>query len=100
MTPEQISQISALGYFVVNHGQHVEDVNKNIVVSKDANGNYVTDIPEIQEILGEVKKVRARNKKGQLMADDPSTPDVNEAWTTKIIKKVTRKKKKEYRPVD
>jgi hypothetical protein len=95
MTPEQISQISALGYFVVNHGQHVEDINKNIVVSKDADGNYVTDIPEIQEILGEVKKVRARNKKGQLMADDPSTPDVNEAWTTKIIKKVTRKKKKE-----
>lgn len=93
MTPEQIQKISALGYFVVNHGQHVEDVNKNIVVSKDADGNYVTDIPEIQKILGEVKKVRARNKKGQLMADDPSTPDVNEAWTTKIVKRVTRKKK-------
>ena len=93
MTPEQISQITALGYFVVNHGQHVEDTNKNIVVSKDANGNYVTEIPEIQKILGKVKKVRARNKKGQLMADDPSTPDVNEAWTTKIVKKVTRKKK-------
>lgn len=95
MTPEQISQISALGYFVVNHGQHVEDIYKNIVVTKDAEGNYTTDIAELQEILGEVKKVRARNKKGQLMADDPSTPDVNEAWTTKIIKKVTRKKKKE-----
>lgn len=92
MTPEQISQITALGYFVVNHGQHVEDTNKNIVVSKDANGNYVTEIPEIQKILGKVKKVRARNKKGQLMADDPSTPDVNEAWTTKVIKKVTGKK--------
>jgi hypothetical protein len=92
MTPEQIQKISALGYFVVNHGQHVEDVNKNIVVSKGADGNYVTDIPEIQEILGEVKKVRARNKKGQLMADDPSTPDVNEAWTTKIVKKVKGKK--------
>ena len=94
MTPEQITQITALGYFVVNHGQHVEDTNKNIVVSKDADGNYVTDIPEIQKILGEVKKVRARNKKGQLMADDPSTPDVNEAWTTKFIKKVTGKSKK------
>lgn len=95
MTPEQIQKISALGYFVVNHGQHVEDINKNIVVTKDAEGNYTTDIAELQEILGKVKKVRARNKKGQLMADDPSTPDVNEAWTTKIIKKVTRKKKKE-----
>jgi hypothetical protein len=26
------------------------------------------------------------------MADDPSTPDVNEAWTTKIVKKVKGKK--------
>ena len=23
---------------------------------------------------------RARNEKGRLMSDDPSTPDVNEAW--------------------
>ena len=27
-----------------------------------------------------VKRKRARNAKGQLKADDPSTPDVNEAW--------------------
>ena len=26
------------------------------------------------------KKKRARNKNGTLKADDPSTPDVNEAW--------------------
>ena len=26
------------------------------------------------------KKKRARNSKGQVMADDPSTPDVNEAY--------------------
>ena len=39
----------------------------------------------------ETKKVRARNDKGQLMADDPSTPDVNEAWTTKVVKKVSKK---------
>ena len=26
------------------------------------------------------KRKRARNAKGQLKADDPSTPDVNEAW--------------------
>ena len=25
-------------------------------------------------------KKRARNEKGQLIGDDPSTPDVNEAW--------------------
>ena len=32
-------------------------------------------------------KVRARNKKGRYVADDKSTPDVNEAYTTKRVKK-------------
>jgi hypothetical protein len=27
------------------------------------------------------KRVRARNEDGTLKGDDPSTPDVNEAWT-------------------
>ena len=31
--------------------------------------------------------VRARNDDGTLKADDPSTPDVNEAWETKPAKK-------------
>ena len=34
-----------------------------------------------------VKKVRARNSDGTLKADDPSTPDVNEAWEEKPVKK-------------
>lgn len=40
------------------------------------------------------KKVRARNKDGTLKADDPSTPDVNEAWETvkKVVKRSTKKK--------
>ena len=93
MTPEQIQQISALGYIVVNMGQSVEDTNKNIVVTKDADGNYQTEIAELQAILAPVKKVRARNDKGHYVKDDPTTPE-NEAWTTKIVKKITRKKKK------
>ena len=32
-------------------------------------------------------KVRARNKKGRYVADAKSTPDVNEAYTTKRVKK-------------
>ena len=32
-------------------------------------------------------RVRARNKKGHYVADDKSTPDVNEAYTTKRVKK-------------
>ncbi len=35
----------------------------------------------------ETTKVRARNEDGTLKADDPSTLDVNEAWTTKLVKK-------------
>ena len=92
MTPEQIQKISALGYIVVNMGQYVEDMHKNVVASKDVDGNWVTEVEKIKTILAptETIKVRARNKKGHYVKDDPSTPE-NEAWTTKVIKKVTRK---------
>lgn len=44
-----------------------------------------------------VEKVRARNDDGTLKGDDPSTPDVNEAWTTKLVSKAIKRpaKKKE-----
>ena len=89
MTPEQIQKISALGYIVVNMGQYVEDMNKNVVVSKDVDGNWVTEVEEIKTILvpTETVKVRARNNKGHYIKDDPDTPE-NEAWTTKLVKKV------------
>ena len=92
MTSEQIQKISALGYIVVNMGQYVEDMHKNVVASKNVDGNWVTEIEKIKAILAptETVKVRARNKKGHYVKDDPSTPE-NEAWTTKVIKKVTRK---------
>ncbi len=41
-----------------------------------------------------VEKVRARNEDGTLKADDPSTPDVNEAWEDKSVKKRGRPSKK------
>lgn len=40
------------------------------------------------------KKTRARNDDGTLKADDPSTPDVNEAWEESPAKKRGRPKKK------
>ena len=40
------------------------------------------------------KKVRARNSDGTLKGDDPSTPDVNEAWEEAPSKKRGRPKKK------
>lgn len=37
-------------------------------------------------------KVRARNKKGHYVADDKSTPNINEAYTTKRVKKKKKSK--------
>ena len=37
--------------------------------------------------------VRSRNKKGHYVADDKSTPNVNEAYTTKRIKKKRKSSK-------
>ena len=39
----------------------------------------------------EVEVVRARTESGEFVSDDPSTPDVNEAWVAKIKKKVAKK---------
>ena len=39
--------------------------------------------PSLEELAARgigVKKVRARNEDGTLKADDPSTPEINEAW--------------------
>ena len=35
-------------------------------------------------------KVRSRNKKGHYVDDDKYTPNVNEAYTTKRVKKKTK----------
>ena len=59
-------------------------------VSNQAMVTVTEEIP-IEEI--KAKLVRARNAKGQLVGDDPSTPDINEAWTTKIKNKIKGKKK-------
>ena len=38
-------------------------------------------------------KVRSRTKKGKFIADDKSTPDVNEAYTTKRVKRKSKSSK-------
>jgi len=37
--------------------------------------------------------VRSRTKKGKFVADDKSTPDVNEAYTTKRVKRKSKSTK-------
>jgi len=58
-------------------------------------------VEETVEVEAEVEIKRARNDKGHLVADDKSTPDVNEAWEggeapakKKTTKKKTTSKKK------
>jgi hypothetical protein len=38
-----------------------------------------------------LEMVRARDEEGQFIADDPTTPEVNEAWVVKTVKKVKKK---------
>ena len=48
-----------------------------------------------QNVRGvEEKTVRARDEEGQFVADDKSTPDVNEAYTEVRVKKSKKRKKK------
>ena len=64
------------------------------VIAEKINGEWTSKEPEaIQFIESSTEKVRARNSKGHYVKDDPTTPE-NEAWTTKVKKKISRKKKK------
>ena len=49
---------------------------------------------EIARRGSETVKVRARNSDGTLKADNPSTPDENEAWEEQPAKKRVRPAKK------
>ena len=74
--------------------------DSNKVIAQKVNGDWANkdDSISIFTILDfvkdaeveEVEMVRARNEKGHYIADDPDTPE-NEAWTTKLVKKVTGK---------
>lgn len=64
------------------------------VLAEYIRGEWHTKDPAVLNFIKDTEevRVRARNDKGQLVGDDPSTPDVNEAWTTKVVKKVKSKK--------
>jgi len=83
----------------------LSDDNKVIAEKERGYGDWISkdDSVSISDILDfvngsvteevaveETEMVRARNEKGHYIADDPDTPE-NEAWTTKVVKKITRK---------
>ena len=59
--------------------------DSELVVNLNVSSNSLLDP------FQKIEKVRARNKKGHYVADDKSTPNVNEAWTTKRVKKSAKK---------
>ena len=110
MTPEQMNEITKLGYMVLDKGNAVMCMStKEMVLTTDAEGNRITEVPEIKAILGmdkpkkkptpkkkakveetELVMERARDENGHFIADDPET-EVNEAWVVKTVKKVLNK---------
>ena len=54
--------------------------------------NPLKEVKKEDSVVEETELVRARNEKGRYVADDPSTPDINEAYTK--VKKKKRKSKK------
>jgi len=87
------------GYSIENVGGrfHVRNPHTGQVVGKFLYKHAVQDFLHKQPALeAPVKKpARARGKGGKLKADDPSTPEVNEAWEGgKAPKKKAPAKKK------
>jgi len=89
-------KLYTLDEIVESEGQWQDEVMEKFIENGWAMEVKVDSVDETVDLEADVKEVkpkRARNKKGQLKADDPSTPDVNEAWEGgKAPKKTTKKK--------
>jgi len=84
-------ELEKFGYVVTD--DMITTQRGDVLAGKDPYGGTFVSDSRIQDILSKEvkKKVRARTDKGHFVKDDPATSE-NEAWTTKIVKKVTRKK--------
>ena len=81
---------------VDSQGEWQDSVMETFINNGWAMEVKVDSVEETLDVVAEVKEVkRARNDKGQLIGDDLSTPDVNEAWEggEAPVKKTTAKKK-------
>ena len=74
-------------------GYNVLQANKDGIYEVDFGPD--PDLADAQRKADELNGVRARDKKGHYVADDPSTPDINEAYVGgKVPKKKAKKKTK------
>ena len=78
-----------------------EDWQGDLMETFVANGwamELKVDSPDQTAAEPEVELVRARNDDGSFKADDPLTPDVDEAWVEKPVETVKKTTKKRGRP--
>jgi hypothetical protein len=110
------TELEAAGYRVDENG-YVWDSMGNQSAGEDIYGNVQSKDPNVTEVcrladsavtpkkdpkktkakkekadVETLEVVRARDENGHFIADDPSTPDVNEAWVVKTVKKAAKKK--------
>lgn len=108
------TELEAAGYVVDEHGfvwdangnQSAGEDNYGNVQSKDPNVTFICQQAEAKGVTKakakkapakkaakpkeddyELEVVRARDENGNFIADDPSTPDVNEAYEVRAVKK-------------
>jgi hypothetical protein len=96
-------ELEAAGYVVTD--DLITTKRGDVLAGKDPYGGYYVSDSMVQAILSKpvkkepVKKeipaeklelVRARDEDGKFVADDPATPNVNEAWTKRVKKRVTK----------
>ena len=102
------NELEACGYVVTE--DVVTTKRGDVLAGKDPYGGFYVSDSMVQTIINKpvekqkaapVKKVipeeeleivRARDASGNFIADDPNTPDVNEAWVVKTVKKAVKKK--------
>jgi hypothetical protein len=78
---------------IESEGQWQDDVMQTFVENGWAMEVKMDSADEAVAVEADVEPVRARNDKGQLIGDDPSTPEVNEAWEGGEAPKPEAKKK-------
>lgn len=101
-------ELEHFGYVVTD--DLVTTKRGDVLAGKDPYGDYYVRDSRVQDILSkpvekkkaepvkkeipqeELEVVRARDANGHFIADDPTTPDVNEAWVVKTVKKAVKKK--------
>jgi hypothetical protein len=84
-------------YWIVDKPEPKEEVEVSVEDTAESEGKAIYSgsvTAESGSVSATATPTRVRNKAGKFVADDPSTPDVNEAWVGgKAPAKKSKKKK-------